>query len=130
LRPPLWHCCEDQNRHFSRARVRQGQAYSQHVHVQAAPDALSKKSSSGAYWVLLSVFLAFVGVSLLLLAPMSRRIYFYHSIPVLAASFSLFGVVLALGRAATCQPVLRPDLVQPWLPPPDTPQVAPAKKKA
>jgi dolichyl-phosphate-mannose--protein O-mannosyl transferase len=98
--------------------------------MQAPPGASSKKASSGAYWVLLSVFLAFVGVSLLIAAPMSRRVTaVYHALPVLAASLLAFGLVLALGPAAVCRPVFRPDLVQPWLPPPDLP-VPPSKKKA
>lgn len=101
------------------------------LQVKAEGD-VTPPSPSAAFWVLGALFFAFVGLSLVILAPLSRRIHFVsHALPFLVLGGALFGAVIALGAKATCRPALRPDLVQPWLPPPGkAPPQSAVKKKA
>ena len=93
---------------------------------------MAPPSPSAAFWVLGSLFIAIIGLSLTISAPLSRRVHFVsHALPTLALGCALFGAVMALGVKATCRPALRPDLVQPWLPPPGkAPPQAVVKKTA
>lgn len=87
------------------------------VSLQAAADTLTRRRASGAAWVLLAAALVATSLVSLLVAPLSRHVSVLRTtLPMLAAGLACFGAVLALGGRVVCRPVLRPDLVQPWLP--------------
>jgi hypothetical protein len=51
-----------------------------------------------------------------LVAPFSEWItYLYVVAPMLAFGVGAAALVFALGKKVTSRPILRPDLVQPWL---------------
>ena len=78
---------------------------------------MTKRRASGAVWVLLAAALITTSLISLIVAPISRRVSVFNAtLPMLAAGVACFGVVLAMGKKVVCAPVLRPDLVQPWLP--------------
>lgn len=68
-------------------------------------------------WLLAAVAFLLLALSSAAVAPYSRRISFlYVTLPLLAAAGGCVFVVNLFGTKVTCRPLLRPDLVQPWLP--------------
>eukprot|EP00892_Ulva_mutabilis_P011567 jgi/Ulvmu1/8783/UM048_0038.1 len=100
--------------------------------------------ANGAMWVLLAVAFLVLALSSAAVAPYSRRITFLYTVlPLLVLAAACAGIVNLFGTRVTCRPLLRPDLVQPWLPAqpriggfaqhptvPSTPQATPIKGQA
>lgn len=73
--------------------------------------------ASGAVWVLLALAALLLALSSAAVAPYSRRItLLYTTLPLLGVMAGCVAVVNLFGTRVTCRPLLRPDLVQPWLP--------------
>lgn len=72
---------------------------------------------NGAPWVILSVSLMFMSLSSAAVAPFSKWIsYAYVVLPMLGLGVGAAALVMAMGKKVTSRPLLRPDLVEPWLP--------------
>lgn len=92
-------------------------------------------------WVLVAVAALLLSLSSAAVAPFSRRITFlYTALPLLGVAVGSTALINVFGARVTCRPLLRPDLVQPWLPAqpriggfashptvPSTPQATPVK---
>ena len=67
--------------------------------------------------MILSVSLLFMALSSAAVAPFSKWItYTYVVLPMLGLGVGAAALVMAMRKKVTSRPLLREDLVQPWLP--------------
>lgn len=67
--------------------------------------------------MIISMSLMFMSMSSAAVAPFSKWItYRYVVLPMMGLGVGAAALVLAMGKKVTSRPLLRPDLVEPWLP--------------